>query len=207
MIDIKKFLPFILGAVLVLTLIITGTSYLTSTHSVKVEYSDARNVTVIEQKDGKKYTVGSISKSGNSLRLSNEGAFIIQYSGTEGFADGEVTIDNTTTNVDITPDYSVKKYNSLMKASLPTAIAVTTQKYPTAGSLYTITGAGMRERGKWFLIRLVHKGDYTYTSDDLKILLEKDGDSWKLRTKPDIILTQPSYPTVPLDILSWADKL
>lgn len=207
MIDIKKLLPFILGAVLVLTLIITSASYLTSTHSVKVDYSEAKSVTVIEQKDGKNHTVGTITKSGDSIRLPNEGTFLVQYKGTEGFADGEMTIDNSASDITIAPDYSVDKYNNLMTASLPSAGTVITQKYPTTESLYTITSAGMRGRGKWFLVRLVHKGDYTYTSDDLKILLEKDGDSWKLRTKPDIILTQPSYPSIPLDILSWADKL
>lgn len=207
MIDIKRFLPFIISALLFLGLFIGGVSYFTSTHSVKVIYTDSKEVIITETKDNKTKTVATVNKSGDSVRLANSTDYTIAYKGAEGFADGTQAIDQNANEVTVTPEYSVAKNLELMNAALPKAHDLIAAKYPNVDSLFTVQSGSITERGKWYLVKLVHKGDYTYTSDDLKVLLENVNGNWQLRTKPDIIFTTATYPSLPEEILSWAAKL
>jgi hypothetical protein len=207
MIDLKRFLPFIIGVLLFLGLFIGGISYLTSTHSLKVTYADTKEVTITQDKEGKTETVATVHKSGDSVRLGNDTDYTLMYKGADGFADGTMPVNQNASEVTVTPDYSVAKNLELMNAALPKAHALIAARYPNVDSLFTVESGSITQRGKWYLVKLIHKGDYTYTSDDLKVLLENVDGAWQLRTKPDIIFTTTAYPLLPVNILSWAAEL
>ena len=207
MIDPRKFIPLLLGGFIALIAIVLALNYVVTTHSVTVKYTDVTNVTITKHEGNSDQTVATVNKSGDSVRLPNDTDYTIHYTAANDFASGTQPLSKNTNEITLTPEYSAAKNASLMAEALPAARNLIAQKYPQADTLYTLTSSGMRERGKWLLVKLTFKGDYDYNSDNLKILLEKKNGTWQLDTKPDIVFTQITYPSIPLDVLSWADSL
>lgn len=207
MIDGKKVIAYGVVAMALITALVMGLSYLTSTHSVSVSFRDASDVTISKHSDGKTQQVATIKKSGDSVRLSNDGDYQATYSGAPGFASGSTTVGKSDKAISITPDFSSDKYKEMTSSLLPIVHEIISKRYPKTDSLYAVEVAGIKDRGRWLVAKLVFKGEYSYTSDSLKVLVENINGSWQIRTKPDIILTQAAYPSLPVDILSWADKL
>lgn len=201
-----KLILLVAGAILLVVGGYFTINYLSTTHSVVINYSDISQVTITNKVNGTIQQVATISKSGDSIRLTNTTDYDVNYKGNSGFASGSIALGKSANAVTITPDYSADKYASIIATSLPNAHQLIMQKYPNVDTLFTTSSGGMMERGRWFVVKLTHKGEATYDSDNLKILLENVNGTWELRTKPDILFTLKTYPSIPLDILSWADK-
>ena len=200
---------FILGIPLVLAVIIAAfvANYFSTTTLYTIRYTHVKKVEIIEVvSNGSGKTVAEIKNSGESVRLPNSSRFTARYTGENGYATGMQDLSSDDTSPTIVPDYSASKYASLISTELPKAKQAILALYPAAESIFSLTSGVMREQGKWMVVLLKFKGEYSLNSDNLRILLEKQGTSWTVVTKPDIILTAIHYPKLPVSVLSWANE-
>lgn len=179
-------------------------SYFASTHSLSVSLNDAKSAKLLTL--DKKSTVATFDNSG-SARVANDIAFILTYTANEGFSDGSVNVEQNAEAITVTPDFSTERYKSIIASSMPEVTANIKKAYPNVEDIYTITPGAMKDRGEWFTVKLLYKGEYDFNSDNLKLLLHKKSSGWELSTKPEISFSTADYPDIPQVILSWANEL
>ncbi len=180
-------------------------NYFDSTYSVTVSFKNTSKVEVVETPEGAaEKVIGTIVKSGDSTRVNRNSAYLIRYAATEGYADGFVPVDSSNTNVTLDPDYSDARYRELQKAAQATVTSQITAQYPDAPKLFSFEPGLMFDHAKWYVVLLKYKGSYDTNTDNLMVLFKKDGDNWKLVSKPRILLTTHNTPDVPADVLAKA---
>jgi hypothetical protein len=198
-----------LGTVVALLAIVVAVlSYYGSTTAYIINYSHLSKIEVIQiSQDNTTKSVAQLARSGQTIRLSNDASYQLNYSGAEGYADDTYTITKDITTVTIDPDYSDETYAGLIAKALPAVREAISERYPRAEELFSIDQGAMRDKATWFTARLAYKGEYSLNSDNLRVVLKQEKDSWKLVTEPDIIVTSTNYPRVPIEVLSWANGL
>jgi len=120
-----------------------------------------------------------------------------------------VVLESSKESVFIQPDYTDQKLNNLLtqeSTAIHTAIAA---KYRRIPELYTISQGKLFGQGEWYATTLVYKNQADlYQSDTLRIILHKDGDSWKVATTPpEIIISKVIYPDIPSFVIDGANNL
>jgi hypothetical protein len=76
-------------------------------------------------------------------------------------------------------------------------------RYPQLASLYTINPGKLYGRGEWYGTVLTYIGTDSDNRDSLRILLQKQGNSWHVvTTPPQPLLSAKKLPDVPSYILS-----
>lgn len=182
--------------------------YLGSRQELTVNYNNATNVVVREadteedpeQQETKATTV---AQSGETISLP-KGLYIVTYKGSEGYADGEVSVrlGDTKQTATIDPTYSQSKLVSMLDAELGAIKSVLASKYPNI-SLYSIEKGKLYGRGEWYGTKLVYQGTDIYNADTLRVVMHKEGEQWKVATDPPgISLSGLLYPDVPREILA-----
>lgn len=85
---------------------------------------------------------------------------------------------------------------------LPIITTTLTTAYPLIATDYVIEAGKLYDQGKWFGTTLTYKGADNENRDTLRVLLQKKGDTWKLRTTPPRpLLFAKDFPDVPVSIL------
>jgi hypothetical protein len=96
-------------------------------------------------------------------------------------------------------DYTEAKLSALEKAEEPAIQAVLHAKWPTQMQSYHLQSGKLYKNGEWFGGVLAPSDG----SDVLRVVLHKDEDQWKIVTNPpDIVITHPVYPEIPVDVLT-----
>ena len=185
--------------------VVTLLSYYGSLVAYTINYTHASSVKIIQVKGTSTSEIATIQKSGDVVRVPSDDSYFVQYTGDDGFASGTKKLSATETTVTIDPDFSEAHYTTLVQETLPAIRSAISKQYPTVTSLFTIDKGAMRDRGTWFVAWLVYKGEYNENSDNLRILLTYENDSWVVKTQPDILLTSTNYPRISVEILSWAN--
>lgn len=97
--------------------------------------------------------------------------------------------------------YTDKKLDELLVVEEPSIKAVIQAKYPAQLSVYSVGNGKLYKNGQWYGAKLVPNDPNTY--DTLRIILKKDRGTWHIMTTPpEIVISQPIYPNIPLDILT-----
>lgn len=94
-----------------------------------------------------------------------------------------------------------------LESQLPIITAVITSAYPKVASDYTMIKPQLYEQGKWFGAVLQYRGTDITNRDTLRVLVQKKGDVWTLRTTPpEMLLSAKKYPDVPKSVLVSLNK-
>lgn len=95
-----------------------------------------------------------------------------------------------------------------LTTELPQITETLLSAYPKISTDYTIENASLYDKGQWFGAVLRYKGADNTNRDSLRVLLQKEKNTWKLRTTPPrILLSSKEYPDVPKDILIDINKV
>ena len=116
---------------------------------------------------------------------------------------GSIAVGNKPVALTITLSYSPEKLASLLKIEQPAALQALNKKYPSQMAGYTPSNGKLYDMGQWYGVKLTPK---TPNQDTYRVVLHKDGNTWKVMTTPSIILSSPVYPAIPHDILSDIDN-
>lgn len=94
-----------------------------------------------------------------------------------------------------------------IKDETPAILSIIQTAYPKIITDYTIGTGKLYNEGKWYGTTLTYKGTDTNNRDTLRVLLQKKGESWIIRTTPpEPILSAKKYPDVPISVLKAINK-
>ena len=175
--------------------------YIQSRKTIEVVFSNTSEVNVVEFRTLK--PVKTITKSGERITISKDVRYKITYKGTDGYASGELAIDNRKDTVTIKPYYSAKKLDTLLTdidvISLHGKIQDT--YLPNTLTSYTIQRGQLYHFGDWYSTSLVYNDGYNEVSDTLHIIAKKTVQGWEIVADPNITFNRFNNPTIPVDIL------
>jgi hypothetical protein len=199
----KRILSII--SIIVVSIILIIIINFVSSHSlVQVNFENTSSVVAYSDKDRNNKI--AVSRSGDRVWLAKDIKYSIEYKGSNGYANGNITAQHPFDTISIKPDYSAEKYKSLMSAALPDINSLIQDKYPKAKESYAIQPKAMRDFGKWFLIALKYTKEYSTESDTLYILATKDNSKWTLKTNAEVFFRSNDYRSINTEILSWANE-
>lgn len=145
-------------------------------------------------------------KSGRPLTL-REGDYILKRKG-ENIIESEQTVKVTQDETfDINLYFTNRYLDRLYDFERGDIEPVLYEAYPKAQATYNLKNGRLYVDGTVYGATLEHIDDNNQNRDSLKVLMKKDGNEWKLLTKPPIpILSQPLYPDIPIDVITQINR-
>lgn len=144
--------------------------------------------------------ITSLSKSG-VVRL-KDGTYYISPSGgiisTDTFP---VTVDRSTTSININPYYNADYLSTNFVGELAGIHGIITNKYLNAGSGYKLETGTFYHYGEWYGTILYKSPDVNSAYDYYGVILHKVDGKWQIAASPKIIFTYTDYADIPKDIL------
>lgn len=206
----RKNIVILLSVLFVIICCIFTISYFNSTFVAVIKYEHITEATIQEiiGHENGSFTK-KLEKSGEEVRLDRSKEYIVKFKAEDGYQDGSYTIDNTSKETVISPDFSKQKKQSIIDGALPGITSAIREKYPTVDTLFTIQPKLVEEKGIWCIVKLVHKKTdlYDNNSDDLRIIVKNENSKWVLVTKPSIVLSKNRYLDIPDKILIYANRV
>ena len=107
-----------------------------------------------------------------------------------------------TPQVSQTPAPVKKTLEQRLAEELPVITTTLTNAYPKIATDYTVSKGKLYGDGQWYGAILSYHGGDTENRDTLRVLMQKKGDTWIIRSKPpQPILSAAKFPDVPVSIL------
>lgn len=196
----KIILPFIIFIVFVVGALIT-VQYIQSHKTIEIKFSNISNVSLVESRTLKPFT--TVAKSGEKITVSKDVKYKITYKGDEGYAGGEIDIDNRKDSIEIKPYYSIEKLESLLTDADVNSIRnkIKDTYLPNTLNSYSIERGRLYHFGDWYSTSLTYNQDYNDVSDTLHIIAKKTVQGWEIVADPNITFNRFNNPTIPVDIL------
>lgn len=152
--------------------------------------------------------VQDITKTGQTLKLKKSN-YLIKYTGSTGYKSlyQSFALTDSKKTITIKPEYTDKKLDMLLDSELNTIKASLISKYPKSNH-YKIERGQLYQKGDWYSTVLDYIGDDSFNSDNLRVVLHKNNDTWSVVTDPpSITLSEIAYPSIPKNILDDINTL
>lgn len=190
---------------LVLGGIYSGYYYL-STIPATVDFTTISSAEVIEK--ASPVREGAVIKPADSLRLKKNTQYALRYVGKSDYSNGSLDF-NTSDNMPIKPKpyYSEQKLSSLLNDQRGDVVLAVNNFLSTNSALYSIGELKLQHYGDWCGVKLVFNGEYSFQSDDIRLVLQKRNGAWTPATPAMISHSKVDYPDIPFDVLSSTNKL
>ncbi len=202
----KRLLAFIVLFLVLLFGLLYGLSRSHSSQQATIDYVHSHDVAVYdasESQTSKAVLAQHVSASGESLKLKKNHTYIVKAKGESGYEDSSVgfVLTDEPKTININPFYSKDKLADLLKTEQGAIKQALSAAYPQI-SLYKVDNGKLYHWGDWYGTILRYKGSYGQSSDSLRVVLAKEGGTWKVKTDPpNITLSKFVFPDVPVDIL------
>ena len=177
-----------------------------------IYYKNSHDVSIYDpyetEGDGNRKLVTTATRSGEVKRLLKNHPYIVTYTGNDGYANGEIKVNTTSSSqVKINPYYSKDRLKPMAAAVFPQVNKVFSSVYATVSD-YQLNKGQLYHWGDWYGTTLAYTGNDTFNDDVLRVVFHKENDIWTLKTRPpDITLSKFIYKDVPFDVLSAVNKL
>lgn len=192
-----------------------GYNYLNSTQLLSIDLStQVTNPTITISENTETSDSGSevnYSNIGSEIKL-KKGNYRVTFQA-ENFTEQniDVSLDDQPETLTIAPTYTDEQLSKLLKSEGTNITKVINQQIPETTSTYEITDGKLYQLGEWYAARLSIKQtpeqERENYIDIYKIVLKKEGEQWKLVTKPpELIISSPKYPAIPEEILIDVNK-
>lgn len=155
--------------------------YFTSTRDVTFTLTHVNSATI---KDSDNRTVKTISNSGEKARLFKDQSYAIEYDAADGYQDDSKVFTVDDKNITITPYYSSERLASLLTENKQAIRSVVTSEYSNISQLYDFENERLYHFGEWYSATLKYKGTDIFNADTLRLVVHKDGDTWRVASKP-----------------------
>ena len=195
-------------AFIVIASIITY-SYFANTRNVIITIQDAATIKLYERKvpEGRFELVNSNIKSGETVRITPEYEYQVEYTGNQGFASDTISLDVRNSSLQASADFSDDRLKTLYNSEKTSIEQVLLAKYPNVKDLYTITESKLYKRGQWYGALLAYKGSGIFNTDDLRVVMKKENGTWVAPWVPMPSLNKYAQKDVPIDVLQKINSL
>lgn len=186
--------------VIVLAICFTAVRSYFDSSELTLKVKDTKTISLYSADDVNK-KIRSFDGSG-TYRV-RDGSYVIKYTGDDGFAGGEkrITLDNENQKVVITPEFSASRLNTILDKEIVQIHSALNKQVERLG-IYQIQRGALYKYGDWYGTTLVYNGNDEYNADMLRLVMKKDGDTWKMVTKtPSIHINKFNTPDTPDDVL------
>jgi hypothetical protein len=192
-------------------------AYITSFQYVTIAYSKPEKNVVIELYTTKTdpaeehgiIASDKVQTVNNNERLRlKKGSYMLKTVG-DSYNENQIffRVGDTEETVGYSLIFSGKVLEDELAAEREKARNVITTEYPTSSELYTFKNEKIMLQGQWYVAYLFYKGKNDGIRDTLRIVLHKENGNWKTATKPQLSLSNAEYPTIPKEVLDYANEL
>ncbi len=190
----------VLATVVIVLLTLDYSSYKSISFNMSTNVSSAVIYSASYPEDGASAKITTLSSSA-TVRL-KPGTYYITPTGENIVTDTyEITVDRSTTNIDINPYYSDSYLSSNFTDELTSITSVLKSAYPAVGSDYSLGEGHFYHFGDWYGASLYKSPDANGAYDFYGVILHKMNGSWGIAAPPKLIFSYSSYPEIPKDII------
>lgn len=167
---------------------------------VTVKLSHVRSATIT-------YNGITIARADSSkpvqFKAPRNATIVVSYVGDDTFESSSHTIKTTTKPlvVSFTPYYTNEELRKHVQQEFSTISGAISRYNETTPHLYTVRDIKLYHYADWASAKLTWNGDETDSSDTLRVVLRRNGSSWNVVNKPNILLFRGYYTGVPIDVL------
>lgn len=105
-------------------------------------------------------------------------------------------------------DYSQQALESLLATEQDTIVKSIMSSNIGIPALYRVNQGKLYHHGEWYGSTLSYGGTEELRRDTLRVVVKKEGDTWKVMTNPpQIILSKLEYPAIPVSILQKVNSI
>lgn len=204
----KSKIRFIIPLALLAILFVIGLILLfTYLNSVELAVN-AKNISSYKIEKDDFSVFNSSSGDSEDIRVPKYSSITISYKGKGIYADGtqQIDIGDKNSSTSINPYYSKKYLSSLIDANKSAIKEAITSYNEDINNLYTINSYMLYHFGDWASATLAWKGEYSSNSDNLKVILKKNNETWEVAGDPSLLFFNKNYSTIPVDILEAVNK-
>lgn len=207
----KKVLS-VLTVLIILFIFVLRLSSAPSSKDIVVNFQNTESVVLFDITDSSHGDVilkEQINESGQSVKIEEGLSYIINYMGAPGYEDGSIPLNYTYGEKElvIEPFFARERLNGLLKGQLDEINDVIKKKYPKI-NLYKIRKGALFRFGEWYGATLVYKGEYSFHSDTLRIILHSENGKWMVKTDPpSIVFYKNDYKDIPESVLREVNAL
>lgn len=203
----KYFLVFII-VLIILLLVGLLIRHINSQQTITITFKNVRSVVIKEDyvanktKKNTSIVLGDIES--NKAYTLWKGNYIISYTPSEGYEkkDIYVSLFDEQKNIQIDPHYTETKLEDMRKKEFTTIKSSLQTKLAAITRDYTIQPGKLYGRGEWYGTTLQYIGDYPDNADTLRVVMNKQNNSWQIATQPPAIsLSKYIYKDIPKYIL------
>lgn len=184
--------------------------FLTTTQSISIKYDNVIDIKIYKAEvfENKQTTPFKDIMSNNSSVRLKKGDYYITWKASDGYKDGnkKISLTNRSQSINIDPGYSDQKLSLILDKEINNINKIINDKFPETASIYIVGRGELLDNGNWYLTTLQYNGSSRYSSDTLKIILKKEGNSWVvMTTPPSIVFNKKDFKNIPDNILSYAN--
>lgn len=197
--------PFLYISVLTLVIVAMGFAYwfFTSSRVITVHFDEVSSAEILDKDNNR---LAEIANSGSQTRVFETTELKISYDGSDGYASGTYTLADDENDVTLRPDFSEARKRQYLDEQKPSIDRLMVASF-TGYNGYSLKDFDITDRGEWAYLLLEYDGDYGYSSDDLRTVLQLKDGSWSVVASPDIVLTSYNSPDVDTSVLRRANAL
>ena len=153
----------------------------------------------------KRTLVQKLTTSPARVRLKKNNSYEIQYTGSTGYESNTVQVTNA--SIVISPEYSSDTLQKMFAADEQTINQTINSIDPaTIPSLYKVNNGTYYDHAKWYIATLKTTETPPQYYDTFLVVLERENKSWKVVVRPTLIASYSSYPSIPKQVLDYANK-
>lgn len=200
----RKWLTFIL----VVTIGTTGAliyRYIDSFASLTVTTTQDGKMTLYEAGfiDGSDFIVeeSALKITNNTPVRTGKGEYLLIYTNDRHETIKKaVHLDNDMT-VSLEPQLTQEDLNGLLANEKSDIHSSLSKEYPSIFEIYSVDYEKLYLDGNWYGAVFSYNDKSSHQRDSIRVILKKNGDEWKVYTKPYLTINLIDYPTIPRAIL------
>lgn len=192
--------------ILLFTTAFAAVHYYFSFHEVTISLADdVKQATVFHS--GKKTEPQTIAST-TTLRL-QDGSYSVVPKGDHVVTDDiPFTVKGKDETITIDPDFTSAYLSELLAGGLPSITTAMKAELQPVINQYDVAKPSLYSKGEWFGALLEKRvSDPRNQQDYYRVVMKKQGSTWKLVQHPELILTSTDFPGVPSDILRKINAL
>lgn len=201
----KKYILIFIGFIILISSIVTFL-YFSSFREINFNIKQT-GLTVNIYKLDKDQKVGTL-KNNNGLSLQNGDYYFVATGDKVDLSHNKFKIDDSTKIITVDPDYSTNYLASQLTNNNVIIQTTINAAFPAIIGQYDTFDQALLKKGDWYGGLLKYRSDDSnIMKDSYRVILHKEVSGWVVIKKPEIVVTQSNFPTVPIDVLTAVNNL
>lgn len=119
----------------------------------------------------------------------------------------ELDVKDTRIATNLDADYKDSELSAMYESDKGAILTALNTSNPRIQSLYKINAGKLYHHGEWFGTTMSYIGTETLRRDTLRVIVKKEGSTWKVVAPPAINLSVAEYPAIPAAIVRKVNNI